>query len=145
MAPLTILLADDHPVVRQGLKTFLDLQPDLQVVGEAATGAEAVAQAEELRPDVVLLDLVMPDVGGIEAAGRIRAECPETKVIVLTSYADDENVLPALKAGASGYLLKDVEPAELADVDGVEFRDRGQHELKGLTGRHQLFEVVWRR
>jgi NarL family two-component system response regulator LiaR len=140
MAPLTILLADDHPVVRQGLKTFLDLQPDLQVVGEAATGAEAVAQAEELRPDVVLLDLVMPDVGGIEAAGRIRAECPETKVIVLTSYADDENVLPALKAGASGYLLKDVEPAELADA--VRRAHRGEALLHPAIALRVVREVV---
>jgi NarL family two-component system response regulator LiaR len=137
---LTILLADDHPVVRQGLKTFLDLQPDMQVVGEAATGAEAVAQAEELRPDLVLLDLVMPDLGGIEAAGRIRKACPETKVIVLTSYAEDENVIPALKAGASGYLLKDVEPAELADA--VRRVHRGEALLHPAIASRVLREVV---
>jgi two-component system, NarL family, response regulator LiaR len=112
---MTILLADDHPVVRQGLRTFLELQDDMEVVGEAATGAEAVAQAAELHPDVVLLDLVMPDLGGVEAARRIRDVSPATKVIVLTSYPDDSGVLPALEAGAVGYLLKDVEPQELAN------------------------------
>jgi DNA-binding NarL/FixJ family response regulator len=140
MAPLRILLADDHPVVRQGLKTFLDLQPDMEVAGEAATGAEAVARAEELRPDVVLLDLVMPDLGGIEAARRIREVSPETKVIVLTSYAEDENVIPALKAGASGYVLKDVEPAELAD--GVRRVHRGEALLHPAIAARVLREVV---
>jgi DNA-binding NarL/FixJ family response regulator len=140
MAPLRILLADDHPVVRQGLKTFLDLQPDMEVAGEAATGAEAVARAEELRPDVVLLDLVMPDLGGIEAARRIREVSPETKVIVLTSYAEDENVIPALKAGASGYVLKDVEPAELADA--VRRVHRGEAVLHPAIAARVLREVV---
>jgi DNA-binding NarL/FixJ family response regulator len=140
MAPLRILLADDHPVVRQGLKTFLDLQPDMEVAGEAATGAEAVARAEELRPDVVLLDLVMPDLGGIEAARRIREVSPETKVIVLTSYAEDENVIPALKAGASGYVLKDVEPAELAD--GVRRVHRGEALLHPAIAARVLRAVV---
>jgi DNA-binding NarL/FixJ family response regulator len=140
MARLTILLADDHPVVRQGLKTFLDLQPDMEVVGEAATGTEAAARAEELAPDVVLLDLVMPGGGGIEAARRIREACPATKVIVLTSYAEDENVIPALKAGASGYVLKDVEPAELAD--GVRRVHRGEALLHPAIASRVLREVV---
>jgi NarL family two-component system response regulator LiaR len=114
MESMTILLADDHPVVRQGLRTFLELQEDMQVAGEAATGAEAVARAAELQPDIVLLDLVMPDGNGIETARRIREVSPASKVIVLTSYPDDASVLPALEAGAVGYLLKDVEPQELA-------------------------------
>jgi DNA-binding NarL/FixJ family response regulator len=140
MARLTILVADDHPVVRQGLKTFLDLQPDMEVVGEAATGVEAVARAEELRPGVVLLDLVMPDLGGIDAARRIREVSPKSKVIVLTSYAEDENVIPALKAGASGYVLKDVEPAELADA--VRRVHRGEAVLHPAIAARVLREVV---
>jgi len=115
MDGVTVLIADDHPVVRQGLRTFLDLHEGVSVVGEAATGAEAVAMVEELLPDVVLMDLVMPDLDGIEAARRIRDLSPTTKVIVLTSYAEDEKIFPAIKAGAAGYLLKDVEPDEIAD------------------------------
>jgi two-component system, NarL family, response regulator LiaR len=137
---LTILVADDHPVVRQGLKTFLALQPDIDVVGEAATGEEAVERAAELRPDIVLLDLVMPDLGGIEAAGRIREESPETKVIVLTSYAEDENVVPAIKAGVAGFLLKDVEPQELAE--GVRRVHRGEAVLHPAIAARVLREVV---
>ncbi len=115
MDGVTVLIADDHPVVRQGLRIFLDLQDGISVVGEAATGAEAVVKVEELLPDVVLLDLVMPDLDGIEAARRIRDVSPSTKVIVVTSYADDEKIFPAIKAGAAGYLLKDVEPDDIAD------------------------------
>jgi len=140
MDRLRILLADDHPVVRQGLKTFFATQPDLEVVAEAATGAEAVARATELRPDVALLDLVMPDGGGIEAAAQIREASPATKVIVLTSYAEDENVIPALKAGAAGYLLKDAEPQELAD--GVRRVHRGEALLHPAVAARVLREVV---
>jgi len=140
MDRLRILLADDHPVVRQGLKTFFATQPDLEVVAEAATGAEAVARATELRPDVALLDLVMPDGGGIEAAAQIREASPATKVIVLTSYAEDENVIPALKAGAAGYLLKDVEPQELAD--GVRRVHRGEALLHPAVAARVLREVL---
>lgn len=114
MDRITVLIADDHPVVRQGLRTFLDLQEDLHVVAEAADGEEAVARAAELVPDVVVMDLVMPKVDGIEAIRGIRDVSPSTRVLVLTSFLDDDRVLPAVKAGAAGYLLKDVEPAELA-------------------------------
>lgn len=111
-----ILIADDHPVVREGLRTFLALQDELEILGEAADGEEAVARAAELLPDVVLLDLVMPRLDGIEATRRIRTLSPSTKVIVLTSFADDEKVFGSIKAGAAGYLLKDVRPEEVLEA-----------------------------
>ena len=110
---IRVAIADDHAVVRQGLRTFLELQDDVEVVGEAADGAEAVELVARTEPDVVLLDLVMPRVDGIQAIGRIRERCPATRVLVLTSFADDHTVLPAVRAGAAGYLLKDVQPPEL--------------------------------
>jgi DNA-binding NarL/FixJ family response regulator len=110
---IRVAIADDHAVVRQGLRTFLGLQDDVEVVGEAADGEEAVALVQRTAPDVVLLDLVMPRVDGIEAIRRIRESCPATRILVLTSFADDHTVLPAVRAGAAGYLLKDVQPAEL--------------------------------
>ncbi len=140
MDGVTVLIADDHPVVRQGLRTFLDLQEDVVVVGEAATGAEAVAKVEELLPDVVLMDLVMPDLDGIEAARRIRDVSPSTKVIVLTSYADDEKIFPAIKAGAAGYLLKDVEPDEIAD--GIRRVQRGEALLHPKIAARVMREVT---
>jgi DNA-binding NarL/FixJ family response regulator len=106
---IRILIADDHAVVREGLRAFLQLQDGLEVVGEAADGVEAVEQAERLAPDVVLMDLVMPRLDGVGAMQQLRG----TKVIVLTSFLDDERLMPAIQAGAAGYLLKDVEPAEL--------------------------------
>jgi DNA-binding NarL/FixJ family response regulator len=111
---IRVLVADDHAVVRQGLRTFLGLQDDMEVVGEAADGAEAVEAVERLRPDVVLMDMVMPGVDGLEAIRRVLAARPETRVVVLTSYADEEKVVPAVRAGAAGYLLKDVQPSDLA-------------------------------
>jgi NarL family two-component system response regulator LiaR len=113
VTPIRVAIADDHAVVRQGLRTFLELQDDVEVVGEAADGAEAVELVARTEPDVVLLDLVMPRLDGIEAIRHIRARCPATRILVLTSFADDRTVLPAVRAGAAGYLLKDVQPAEL--------------------------------
>ncbi len=109
-----MLVADDHPVVRQGLRTFLALQDDFEIAGEAADGEEAVEKVEALLPDVVVMDLVMPKLDGIEAIRRIRDLSPTTRVLVLTSFLEDDKVFPAVKAGAAGYLLKDVEPADLA-------------------------------
>src|SRR3954451_7352841 len=111
---IRVAIADDHAVVRQGLRTFLELQDGMDVVGEAADGEEAVALVERTAPDVVLLDLVMPRVDGLEAIRRIRERAPATRILVLTSFADDHTVLPAVRAGAAGYLLKDVQPPELA-------------------------------
>ena len=108
-----VLVVDDHPIVRQGLRSFLSSREGIEVVGEAGTAEEAVSAAGRLRPDVVLLDLVMPGGGSIEAIGRIRAVPGSPRGVVLTSFAGDDQVVPAVRAGASGYLLKDVAPAEL--------------------------------
>jgi two-component system, NarL family, response regulator LiaR len=110
---IRVLIADDHAVVRQGLRTFLELQDDIEVVADVADGEAALSAVEAHEPDVVLMDLVMPGVGGIEAIRRLRKLRPQTRVLVLTSFLDDEKLFPAVRAGAAGYLLKDVEPAEL--------------------------------
>jgi DNA-binding NarL/FixJ family response regulator len=112
--PIRILIVDDHAVVREGLRAFLDLQDGLKVVGEAADGEDAVAQAERLDPDVILMDLVMPRLDGVGAMRALRQRNARSRVIALTSFLDDERLMPALQAGAAGYLLKDVEPSELA-------------------------------
>ncbi|WP_298821552.1 response regulator [Chloroflexus sp.] len=114
MEQITVLLIDDHRVVRQGLRDFLELQPDIEVVGEAGNGEEGIALARELLPDVVLMDLVMPGIDGVETTRRLKAVSPSSQVIVLTSFADDDKVFPAIKAGAISYLLKDISPEELA-------------------------------
>ncbi len=108
------MIADDHAVVREGLRTFLELQEGIEVAGEASDGREAVDEAERLLPDVVLMDLVMPRLDGVEAMRELRTRVPGARVVVLTSFLDDERLLPALRAGAAGYLLKNVEPRELA-------------------------------
>ena len=109
-----VLVVDDHAVVREGLRTFLELQDGIAVAGEAADGEQAVMQAEALRPDVVLMDLVMPRLDGVGAMRELRRRLPGTRVIVLTSFAEDERLPPAIQAGAAGYLLKNVAPPELA-------------------------------
>jgi NarL family two-component system response regulator LiaR len=111
---IRVLIVDDHQVVREGLRNFLELQDGMEVAGEAGDGEEGVALAAELRPDVVLMDLVMPKLGGVEAMRVLRERAPGTRVIVLTSFIDDEHLLPAMRAGAAGYLLKNVQPQELA-------------------------------
>jgi DNA-binding NarL/FixJ family response regulator len=111
---IRVLVVDDHAVVRQGLRTFLSLQDGIEVVGEASDGREAIAAAQRLRPDVVLMDLVMPRVDGVQAMRELRDHVPGARVIVLTSFLEDDRLLPAVRAGAAGYLLKNVEPSELA-------------------------------
>nr|WP_202445987.1 response regulator transcription factor [Streptomyces sp. SID4941] len=108
------MLVDDHQVVRRGLRTFLEVQDDIEVVGEAADGAEGVDQAESLRPDVVLMDIKMPGTDGIEALRRLRALDNPAKVLIVTSFTEQRTVVPALRAGASGYVYKDVDPDALA-------------------------------
>ncbi len=109
-----MLVVDDHAVVREGLRAFLELQDGIAIAGEAADGEEAVEQAERLDPDVVLMDLVMPKLDGVAAMRVLRERVPNARVIVLTSFLDEETLLPALRAGAAGYLLKDAPPQELA-------------------------------
>ncbi len=122
MDRISVLIADDHPVVRQGLHSFLQLQDDIDVVGEAADGLEAVEKVAELLPDVVLMDLVMPKVDGIAAIRRITAISPSTRILVLTSFSDDDRVFSAIRAGALGYLMKDSSPADLAEAIRVVYR-----------------------
>jgi DNA-binding NarL/FixJ family response regulator len=133
---IRVLVADDHAVVRRGLRLFLDLQEDISVVGEAADGVEAVALAERYRPDVVLMDVVMPRLDGIAATEGVRAACPEAKVIVLSSFLEDAKLFPALKAGAAGYLLKDAEPEEVAA--GIRQAFRGEPVLCADAARRAL-------
>jgi two-component system, NarL family, response regulator LiaR len=111
--PIRLLIVDDHMVVRQGLRMFLELEPEIQIVGEAGNGARALELVRELAPDVVLMDLLMPVMDGVTATAAIRAESPRTEVVVLTSVLEDDRVVSAVRAGAIGYLLKDTEPLEL--------------------------------
>jgi NarL family two-component system response regulator LiaR len=110
---IRILITDDHAVVREGLRTLIGTEPGMEVVGEAENGLEAVQKACTLRPDVVLLDMMMPRMDGLQAIHEIKRECPEARILVLTSFSDDEKVFPAIKAGALGYLLKNVTPERL--------------------------------
>ena len=112
----TVLLVDDHEVVRAGMQAFLSTQPDLQIIGTASSGAEAVKLVADLVPDVVLMDLVMPEMDGVEATRRVRTASPRTQVVVLTSYHDDEFIFPALQAGAISYILKSSRMDEVASA-----------------------------
>ena len=111
---IRVLIVDDHSVVRMGLRMFFDLQPDIEVVGEATDGSEGVAMARRLEPDVILMDLLMPNMDGVTAIGRIKAERPVTEIVTMTSFIEEEQVTAALEAGASGYVLKDAEAEEVA-------------------------------
>jgi len=137
---IRVLIADDHAVVRQGLRTFLELQEDIDVVGEAADGAQALQAAAALEPDVVLMDLVMPELDGVAAIERLRERAPATRVLVLTSFLDEDKVLPAIRAGAAGYLLKDVEPAEL--VRAIRTVDGGDSQLHPAVAARVLRELA---
>ena len=119
---IKVLIVDDHQVVRQGLQTFLELLEDIQVVGEAGNGDRAVEMAVRLAPDVILMDLVMPGMDGMAATRRIKSLCPDVRIIALTSFTDDDKIFPAIQAGASSYLLKDVTPDDLADAIRAVYR-----------------------
>jgi len=137
---IRVLIADDHGVVRQGLRTFLELQEDIEVVGEAADGAQALRAAAALQPDVVLMDLVMPELDGVAAIEGLRERAPATRALVLTSFLDEDKVLPAIRAGAAGYLLKDVEPAEL--VRAIRTVDGGDSQLHPAVAARVLRELA---
>ena len=111
---ISVLLVDDHAMVRQGVRAFLVTQPDLSVVGEAGSGEEAIQLAAQLIPDVILMDLIMPVMDGVETTRRVKHVSPRSQIVVLTSYHEDEHIFPALKAGALSYILKDVSAEELA-------------------------------
>jgi NarL family two-component system response regulator LiaR len=114
--PITIIIADDHEVVRSGVRSYLETVPDFQVVGEASSGEETIALVSELIPDIVLMDLIMPGLDGVETTRRIKKTSPRTNVVVLTSYHEDVHIFPALKAGAIAYILKDMKMEKLVDV-----------------------------
>src|SRR6185312_2337253 len=138
--PIRVLIADDHDVVRQGLRTFLSLDTELGVVGEAVDGLEAVRMANRLRADVVLMDLLMPELDGISATQLIRRELPDTEVVALTSVLEDDKVVGAVRAGAIGYLLKDTKAAELRQA--IKSAAAGQVQLSPRAAARLMREVV---
>jgi two-component system, NarL family, response regulator LiaR len=137
---IRILIVDDHAIVRKGLRALLVTEPGLEVVAEAENGQQAIAEARRLCPDVVLMDLVMPGIDGLEATRRITAEQPGVRILVLTSFAADDKVFPALKAGALGYLLKDSGPEEL--VQAIQQVHRGESSLHPSIARRLLQELA---
>jgi NarL family two-component system response regulator LiaR len=138
-SPIRVLIADDHAILRKGIRVLLGTEPDIEVVGEAADGTETVALARELRPDVILMDLMMPKMDGIEATRQITSELPGVHVLVLTSFAADDKVFPTIKAGALGYILKDSGPAEL--VQAIHQVHQGQPSLEPSIALKVLQEV----
>ena len=137
--PIRVFIAEDHAIVRKGVRTLLSLEPDIEVVGEAANGREAVEQARRLHPDVILMDLVMPEMDGIQAIRQIKTEDPDARVLVLTSFATDDKIFPAIKAGALGYLLKDSDPVELAMA--IRQVNEGECSLHPIIARKVLQEL----
>jgi NarL family two-component system response regulator LiaR len=137
---IRVLIVDDHAVVRKGIRALLGTEEDIQVVGEARNGQEATEQVQTLRPDVILLDLSMPRMDGIEVTRKVVEENPEARILVLTSFAGDDKVFPAIKAGALGYLLKDTGPQEL--VRAIRQVHRGESSLSPSIARKVLQEIA---
>ena len=135
---IRVLIADDHPLIREGLRGLLAAEPDLELVGEATDGSEAVEKTDQLRPDVILLDLVMPVKSGIEAIIEIKEKDPVARILVLTSFADDEQLFPALRAGALGYLLKDSSPQDL--LRAIRSVYRGESSLHPAIARRLVLQ-----
>lgn len=121
-----VLLVDDHAVVRQGLRMFIEMHKDMEVLGEGSTGIEAVDLATRLNPDVILLDLLMPQMDGVEATRRILEKNPHSRVLILTSFGEDDRVFPAIRAGAQGYLLKDIQPQDLVQAIRETYQGKAQ-------------------
>jgi NarL family two-component system response regulator LiaR len=136
---INILITDDQAIVRKGIRALLDTEADIKVVGEAENGTEAVSQVESLQPDVILMDLVMPEMDGVEAIRHIKAHQPAARILVLTSFATDDKVFPAIKAGALGYLLKDSSPEEL--VQAIHQVYQGEPSLHPTIARKVLQEL----
>src|SRR5262245_8761160 len=137
---IKVLIVDDHAIVRKGIRALLATEPNIQVLGEAKDGREAITEVERLRPDVILMDLVMPELDGIEAIRQITSRQPGSRILVLTSFATDEKVFPAIKAGALGYLLKDSNPEEL--VQAIHQVHRGESSLHPTIARKLLQELA---
>ena len=137
--PISVLIVDDHAVVRQGVRAFLETHPDIIVVGEAASGTEALRLVQEHVPDVAIVDLLLPEMDGIETTRQIRRISPHTRVVVLTSYDDDRYIFPALRAGALSYILKEVSPAEL--VEAIRRAARGEAVLHPRVARRVIQEI----
>jgi NarL family two-component system response regulator LiaR len=138
-ATIRVLIVDDHAVVREGLRALIGYQPGMEVVGEASDGVQAVLRARSLQPDVILMDLVMPRMGGLEAIAEITKENPQARILVLTSFAEDEKVFPSIKAGALGYLLKDSPPQEL--IQAIREVHRGESSLHPTIARMLVREI----
>jgi NarL family two-component system response regulator LiaR len=139
MPPIRVLIADDHPIVRDGLRTLIHSEPGLELVGEASNGAEAVAMARTLRPDVILMDLVMPGMDGLEAIQQIKRAGAPASILVLTSFSEEDKVFPAIKAGALGYLLKDSTPQQL--LQAIYDVHRGQASLHPSIALQVIREI----
>jgi NarL family two-component system response regulator LiaR len=136
---IRILVADDHAIIRRGIRAMLEIVGDIEVVGEAINGREAVTKARNLQPDVILMDLVMPEMDGIEAIGHIKAQHPEARILVLTTFAGEDKIFPAIKAGALGYQLKDSDPEAL--VQAIRQVYAGESSLHPLIARKVLQEL----
>src|SRR4030042_5160823 len=121
-----VLLVDDHAVVRQGLRMFIEMQNDMKVVGEGSNGIEAVDLSARLNPDVILLDLLMPEMDGVEATQKILECSPHSRVLILTSFGEDDKIFPAIRAGAQGYLLKDIQPQDLVQAIRETYQGKDQ-------------------
>jgi NarL family two-component system response regulator LiaR len=137
--PIRILIVDDHAVVREGLRSFIQIKPDMEVVGEAADGIEAIEKALSLEPDVILLDIVMPRLDGIGTIEQLKGEGSRARVLVITSFAEDDQIFPAIKAGALGYLLKDSKPEEL--IQAIRDVYRGDSYLDQTVARKLMDEL----